>query len=65
MSVQRRGFLKAGVATSMLSMVPRSGRPGGAFAPQSGPWRWFELRTRIDIKESECATHALIPRPFC
>jgi len=63
MSMQRRDLLKTGVAISMLSVVPRSVRAEGVFAPQPGPWRRFELRTRIAIKEPEGATQAWVPVP--
>ena len=63
MSIQRRGFLKASVAISLLSVVPRSVRADSTFAPQPGPWRRFELRTRIEIKEPAGATQAWIPVP--
>ncbi|MEZ5831805.1 MAG: transglutaminase domain-containing protein [Dongiaceae bacterium] len=62
MSIDRRVFLKTGVALSALSVVPRSWAAGG-FAPQPGTWRRFELRTRIDIKDPAGSTQAWIPIP--
>ena len=50
MSIERRDFLKAGVAISMLSVAPRSSRAEATFAPLPGAWRRFQLRTRIEIK---------------
>lgn len=63
MSFQRRNFLKAGVVISMLTVVSRSARAHRAFAPQRGPWRRFELRTRIEIGRPEGATQAWGPVP--
>jgi transglutaminase-like putative cysteine protease len=64
LSVQRRDLLKAGVAFSLLSVMPRSARAERVFAPQPGQWRRFEITTRIEIKEPEGATQAWIPVPF-
>ena len=63
MTIQRRDFLKAGVAISMLSVVPRSSQADAAFAPRPGAWRRFALRTRIVIKEPSGPTQAWIPVP--
>ena len=63
MSMQRRDFLKAGVAISVLSVLPRSARAERVFDPQPGPWRRFEIKTRIEIKEPEGATQAWVPVP--
>jgi hypothetical protein len=63
MSIERRDFLKASVAISMLSVVPRSSRAEVTFAPQPGTWRRFQLSTRIEIKEPEGASQAWVPVP--
>ena len=63
MSIERRNFLKAGVAISMLSVVPRSSRAGATFAPQPGAWRRFELRTRVELTQPDGAAQAWIPVP--
>jgi transglutaminase-like putative cysteine protease len=63
MSMQRRDFLKAGVAVSMLSAVPRSAWSDSDFALQPGAWRRFELRTRIEISDPAGATRAWVPLP--
>jgi transglutaminase-like putative cysteine protease len=63
MSIERRAFLKAGVAISLLSVVPRSLRADTAFAPQPGAWRRFELRTRIELAQPDGAAQAWIPVP--
>jgi transglutaminase-like putative cysteine protease len=63
MSIERRNVLKAGVAISILSVAPRSSWAETVFAPQPGPWRRFQLRTRIEIKQPEGATQAWIPVP--
>ena len=63
MSIERRDFLKASVAISMLSVEPRSLRAEATFAPQPGAWRRFQLRTRIEIKEPEGASQAWVPLP--
>ena len=63
MSFERRDFLKAGVAISLLSVVPRSSRADATFAPQPGPWRRFELRTRVELARPDGAAQAWIPVP--
>ncbi len=63
MSIERRNFLKAGVAISMLSVVPRSSRADATFAPQPGAWRRFELRTRVELTQPDGAAQAWIPVP--
>ena len=63
MNIQRRSFLKAGVAISMLSVAPRSSWADITLAPQPGAWRRFQLRTRIEIKEPEGASQAWVPLP--
>jgi transglutaminase-like putative cysteine protease len=63
MSTGRRDLLKAGVAMSMLSVLPRTAQAYGAFAPQPGAWRRFELRTGIEIMEPAGTTQAWIPVP--
>ena len=63
MSVERRDFLKASVAISLLSVVPRSVRADAIFAPQPGDWRRFQLRTRIELKQPDGAAQAWVPMP--
>jgi transglutaminase-like putative cysteine protease len=63
MSIERRNFLKAGVAISLLSVAPRSVRAEAIFAPQPGDWRRFQLRTRIKLKHPDGAAQAWVPVP--
>lgn len=63
MNIQRRDFLKAGVAISMFSVAPRSSWADITLAPQPGAWRRFQLHTRIEIKEPEGASQAWVPLP--
>jgi transglutaminase-like putative cysteine protease len=63
MSIERRDFLKASVAISILSVVTRSSRAEATFAPQPGAWRRFELRTRVELAQPDGAAQAWIPVP--
>lgn len=63
MSIERRNFLKAGVAISLLSVAPRSARADAIFAPRPGDWRRFQLRTRIELKQPDGAAQARVPVP--
>ena len=63
MNVSRRDFVTAGVAATMLSAVPRAASAYRALAPEPGPWRRFQLWTRIEIKEPDGPTQAWIPLP--
>jgi transglutaminase-like putative cysteine protease len=62
-NVNRRDFVRAGVALSVLSAVPRAASAYSTFAPEPGPWRRFQLWTRIEIKEPDGPTQAWIPLP--
>lgn len=63
MSIERRDFLKAGVAISLLSVAPRSAHANATFAPQPGDWRRIQLRTRIALKQPDGAAQAWVPVP--
>src|SRR4029453_5260904 len=63
MSIERRDFLKAGVAISLLSVAPRSLGADSIFAPQPGDWQRFQLRTRIELKQPDGAAQAWVPVP--
>jgi transglutaminase-like putative cysteine protease len=47
----------------MLSALPRAASAYRTFAPEPGPWRRFQLWTRIEIKEPDGPTQAWIPLP--
>ena len=46
--MKRRTFLPAGAAASLLGPLPGFPRPE-QFDPRPGPWRYFDVTTRIDV----------------
>jgi transglutaminase-like putative cysteine protease len=63
MNLNRRDILKAGAAVSLVAGLPRHGVAQGAFAPQPGAWREFQIVTRLDIANARGKTQAWIPVP--
>ena len=63
MSIDRRDFLKASAALSASAFLPSAVRAEGAFAPQPGAWRRFEIVTRLEIAAPAGKTQAWIPVP--
>ncbi len=66
MSIDRRDFLKSGAAFSTLALMPMASRAApaaNAFAPVAGPWRAFEITTRIEIPSSGDGVRTWIPLP--
>ena len=67
MALQRREFLKGGLALSAAALLPPP--PASAndaalvFKPEAGSWRNFEVTTRIDLATPEGAAQAWIPLP--
>lgn len=59
----RRDFLKAGAAVSVATGLPRGASAQGSFAPQPGPWREFQIVTRLEIADPKGKTQAWIPVP--
>jgi transglutaminase-like putative cysteine protease len=62
--MHRRSFLQAGAAASLLGSIPRLSlaqqRP---FDPQPGPWRTFEVTTRVELQWPEGVSRAWVPIP--
>lgn len=65
MNIDRRDFLKSGAAFSTLALMPTVLRaaPANTFAPAAGPWRTFEITTRIEIPNGGGAVRTWIPLP--
>jgi transglutaminase-like putative cysteine protease len=63
MQFDRRTLLKAGTAISLSAGLPRLASAYGAFNPQPGPWRSFEVVTRLEIAKPEGKTQAWVPVP--
>lgn len=63
MSINRRALLKAGMALSAATALPGAARAGGAFDPQPGAWRSFQIVTRVDIADGGGERQAWIPVP--
>jgi transglutaminase-like putative cysteine protease len=63
MTFNRRDLLKAGAAVSLAAGFPRYGMAQGAFAPQPGVWREFQILTRLEIANAKGKTQAWIPVP--
>jgi len=63
MTVHRRNVLKTGAAFSVAAMLPRPASADATFAPQPGPWRQFQITTKLEIAKADGATQAWIPLP--
>lgn len=63
MDLNRRDVLKAGAAVSLLAALPQHAAAQGAFAPQPGAWREFQIVTRLEIANAKGKTQAWIPVP--
>jgi len=63
MQFDRRSVLKAGAALSAFAAMPRMASAYGAFNPQPGPWRQFEVVTRLEIAKPEGKMQAWVPVP--
>ena len=63
MRFDRRTFLQAGAAVSFSAGLPRLASASGAFDPQPGPWRSFEIITELKIAKSSGRTQAWVPLP--
>jgi transglutaminase-like putative cysteine protease len=63
MSVGRRELLKAGVAISVAVALPRAARADVSFEPQPGPWRSFQVVTRVEIDRRNGRAQVWIPVP--
>src|SRR5882757_1419172 len=63
MQFDRRDFLKTGAAFTFAAGLPEMASAQGAFAPQPGAWRSFEIQTRMEIAKPEGKNQAWIPLP--
>jgi transglutaminase-like putative cysteine protease len=63
MHVDRRDFLKSSAAFTVAAGLPQLAFAQGAFAPQPGVWRSFQVVTRLQIAKPEGKTQAWVPLP--
>ncbi len=67
MRIDRRELLKTGASAAALAAVPAAawsqGASGALFAPTPGPWRTYELTTKIEILNPDGQTQAWVPIP--
>jgi transglutaminase-like putative cysteine protease len=64
MTMDRRTFLSASAALPIAASLPHSARAESrTFTPAPGPWRTFEVTTRLEIADAGNGTRAWIPVP--
>jgi transglutaminase-like putative cysteine protease len=63
MTLDRRGFLTGSGAVAALAALPRRAAAQERFIKEPGPWRKFELTTRLDIAKPEGRVQAWVPVP--
>jgi transglutaminase-like putative cysteine protease len=68
MTTERRTFLKNAATLSAAYTLPVLGRAQTApaqrqFQPRPGPWRTFEVTTRVDIQQADGSTRIWLPVP--
>jgi transglutaminase-like putative cysteine protease len=63
MHFDRRTLLQTGAALTVSAGLPRFAWAYGAFNPQPGPWRQFEIVTRMEIAKPEGKVQAWVPVP--
>ena len=61
MSMTRRTMLATGAAATGVLMSRQAG--AAEFAPRPGPWRRFEITTRIELPATGGAAHLWVPVP--
>jgi len=62
--MDRRDFLKGAAALPLASLAPHTGfAQQPAFAPKPGPWRSYDLVTRVDVINAIGQPQAWIPLP--
>ena len=59
--MRRRDLLTGAVAAAALGL-PRAARAAEDFAPRPGPWRRYEVVTRLDLPRG-AAAQAWVPLP--
>jgi transglutaminase-like putative cysteine protease len=63
MHVDRRGFIKAGMAATLVAELPAIAKADVIFDPSPGTWRNFQITTRIEIATPKGVTQTWIPLP--
>jgi transglutaminase-like putative cysteine protease len=63
MQINRRVILQGCAAIPLAAALPRWALASGAFNPQPGPWRTFQIVTRLEIVKPEGKTQAWVPVP--
>jgi len=61
--MKRRTFIQAAAATPLLAALPRAFAQQLPFQPQPGPWKTYEIVTRVDVMKPAGLTQAWIPLP--
>jgi transglutaminase-like putative cysteine protease len=63
MTLDRRDFIKAGAALSVMSALPRGAQAQATFDPKPSGWRNYQVVTRLEIAKPEGKVQAWIPVP--
>jgi len=63
MLINRRTLLQAGGAVPLSATLTRLAAAHGAFNPQPGPWRTFQITTRVEIASPQGRAQAWVPVP--
>ncbi len=63
MQFDRRTFLQGTAAIPLAVAMPHWAMASGAFNPQPGAWRTFQIVTRLEIANPEGKTQAWVPVP--
>lgn len=63
MQFNRRAILQGSAAIPLAAALPRWASASGAFNPQPGTWRTFQIVTRLEIAKPEGTTQAWVPVP--
>ena len=65
MTTRRRFLQTAAVATTALGapLAALSQQPQRSFTPQPGPWRTFEVTTRVEVTQPQGAVRLWLPVP--
>jgi len=64
MTMDRRTFLSASAVLPIAASLPHSAHAESrSFTPAPGPWRTFEVTTRLEIADAGTGTRAWIPIP--
>ncbi|HYC16556.1 MAG TPA: transglutaminase family protein [Pseudolabrys sp.] len=63
MKFDRRIVLKGSAVIPLAAALPRWASAAGDFNPQPGPWRTFQIVTRLEIAKPEGKTQAWVPVP--